>query len=360
MLNSCQGREGRHIEPGKTARCVGPLGLFLVLTIADRGFSAPAVIVSASAGLSAGRVSSGSHRRVRSASSDSNQRAPKFPDTLHSQYSTTLICPRINARNAGGTHYQPALRRSYCPAFVAEPSGRAVRLIRRQAGGTLLRTNSPTSGPWSRPPRANVPLTARRAIRMSESAGDITRLLRAAASRQPQDVERLMSALYADMRRLAHAQLSGERANHTLQPTALVHEAYLKLIDQRSTDWNDRLHFLSVASRIMRRILIDYARERGSVKRGGDRQRAAMEFHEIGVPTRDLDLLALDEALHDLATLDERQARVVELRFFGGCTLDEVASLLNVGRRTVDRDWMVAKAWLFHRIAGHCEANDDA
>ena len=138
---------------------------------------------------------------------------------------------------------------------------------------------------------------------MDESDGDITQLLSAASSGQPDDIERLAAALYIDMRRLAQSHLSGERPDHTLQPTALVHEAYLKLIDQKSTSWNERLHFL--------------------------------------------------------AELDERQARVVELRYFGGCTLEEVASLLGVGRRTIDRDWMAAKAWLYRRLADGGEVSGD-
>ena len=194
---------------------------------------------------------------------------------------------------------------------------------------------------------------------MDDSDGDITRLLSAASSGQPRDMERLAEALYVDMRRLAQSHLSSERADHTLQPTALVHEAYLKLIDQKSTDWNDRLHFLSVASAIMRRILIDHARQKGAQKRGGDRKQAAVDFHDLGSPLPEPDLVALDEALNDLAELDPRQARVVELRFFGGCTLEEVASLLNVGRRTVDRDWMAAKAWLYRRLGNDGEVPGD-
>ncbi len=187
---------------------------------------------------------------------------------------------------------------------------------------------------------------------MSESGADITRLLRTAASGDRHDLDALMAAIYDDMRRLAVSHLRGERDNHTLQPTALVHEAYLKLVDQRSTDWNDRLHFFSVASRVIRRILIDHARERLADKRGGGASRLRVDDHEVAAPGRGVDLLALDEALAELDELDGQQAKIVELRFFGGCSIEEVADLLKIGRRTVDRDWQAARTWLYCRLAG--------
>lgn len=185
---------------------------------------------------------------------------------------------------------------------------------------------------------------------MTDSPANITLLLHAAASGERGDLDALMAAIYQDMRRLALSHMKGERASHTLQPTALVHEAYVKLIDQRNSDWKDRLHFFAVASRIIRRILIDHARERQALKRGGALARLSISGPDIAAPERDLDLVALDEALIDLAALDEQQARIVELRYFGGCTVDEVAELLGVGKRTVDRDWQVARAWLFDRL----------
>ncbi|MFM9996367.1 MAG: sigma-70 family RNA polymerase sigma factor [Phycisphaerales bacterium] len=185
---------------------------------------------------------------------------------------------------------------------------------------------------------------------MSESGADITRLLRTAASGERRDLDALLAAIYDDMRRLAVSHLRGERADHTLQPTALVHEAYLKLVDQRTTDWNDRLHFFSVASRVIRRILIDHARERLAEKRGGGGARLRVDDHDVAAPARGVDLLALDEALEELSELDEQQAKIVELRFFGGCSVEEVAELLKIGRRTVDRDWQAARTWLFCRL----------
>lgn len=193
---------------------------------------------------------------------------------------------------------------------------------------------------------------------MSDAPANITLLLHAAASGQRGDLDALMVAIYSDMRRLAASHMSGERRDHTLSPTALVHEAYVRLIDQKNTDWKNRLHFFAVAARVIRRILIDHARARDAEKRGGpggggDRGRTMIRIgdQDIAAPERDIDLLALDEALQELAELDEQQARIVELRYFGGCTVEEVAELLNIGKRTVDRDWQAAKAWLFLRMS---------
>lgn len=190
----------------------------------------------------------------------------------------------------------------------------------------------------------------RRRLLMDHESVDITLLLRNAGSGRREDLDALMGAIYADMRRLAAAHMQRERRDHTLQPTALVHEAYFKLVNQRSTDWRDRLHFFAVASRIIRRILIDHARERRAAKRGGSDAGISLKDHDVAAPARDIDLLALDEALAELAQLDEQQAKVVELRYFGGCSIDEIAELLQVGRRTVDRDWQAAKAWLLSKL----------
>lgn len=194
---------------------------------------------------------------------------------------------------------------------------------------------------------------------MADTPADITLLLHAAASGERSDLDALMGAIYHDMRRLAMAHMSEERHDHTLQATALVHEAYVKLIDQRNTDWNDRVHFFSVASRIVRRILIDHARTRNAEKRGGAATRVRIGEENVAAPERELDVLALDEALAELAKLDEQQARIVELRYFGGCTVEEIAELLKIGKRTVDRQWLAAKTWLFDRLSeGDQEGND--
>jgi RNA polymerase sigma-70 factor, ECF subfamily len=185
---------------------------------------------------------------------------------------------------------------------------------------------------------------------MGEPEADVTMLLRAAASGERRDIDALMTAMYGDMRRLALSHLKCEREDHTLQPTAVVHEAYVKLVDQRNTDWKDRLHFFSVASRIIRRILIDHARERLADKRGGGGTRIHVSDRDFALPERDFNLIALDEALAELADLDGQQASIVELRFFGGCSVEEIGQLLQIGKRTVDRDWRAAKAWLLARI----------
>ncbi len=185
---------------------------------------------------------------------------------------------------------------------------------------------------------------------MNDTPADITSLLHAAASGDRRELDALMSAVYQDMRRLAMSHMDNERRNHTLQPTALVHEAYVKLLDQHRTDWKDRLHFFSIASRIIRRILIDHARATAAAKRGGSITRVSIGDYDVAAPARDVDLLALDEAMGELAQLDEQQARIVELRYFGGCTIDEIAELLSLGKRTVDRQWHAAKAWLFERL----------
>lgn len=185
---------------------------------------------------------------------------------------------------------------------------------------------------------------------MGEAPGNITLLLRAAASGERNDLDALMHAIYDDMRRLAMSHMRSERDDHTLQPTALVHEAYVKLVDQRSTDWKDRVHFFAVASRIIRRILIDHARERNALKRGGAGERIKLDENDVLAPAASLDLIALDEAMAELAELDERQAKIVELRFFGGCSIEEIAELLQMGRRSVDREWQGAKAWLYCRL----------
>jgi RNA polymerase sigma factor (TIGR02999 family) len=155
-----------------------------------------------------------------------------------------------------------------------------------------------------------------------------------------------MPLVYDELRALAESYLRQERPNHTLQATALVHEAYLRLIDQRDVRWKNRAHFFAVAAQAIRRILVDHARGHRRAKRGGDRQRMRLDEDLALLQDRDLDLLTLDEALEKLACLHERQARIVELRFFGGLSLSDVAAFLGVSPRTVDGDWSMARAWL--------------
>ena len=162
--------------------------------------------------------------------------------------------------------------------------------------------------------------------------------------------ERLMPLVYDELRRLARGYLQRERGDHTLQATGLVHEAYLRLVDQKTTTWKNRAHFFGVAAQLMRRILVDHARRHRSEKRGGDRTR--VEFDEALMPSapRSLDVIALDDALQDLAKLNPQHSQVVELRFFGGMSLEEVAEVLDISPRTVQREWRMARAWLRRQI----------
>jgi RNA polymerase sigma factor (TIGR02999 family) len=198
---------------------------------------------------------------------------------------------------------------------------------------------------------------------MSERPSDITRLLRAASSGERGDVDALLAAIYDDLRRLAAHQMTGERRGHTMEATAIVHEAYIRLIDQRSTDWRDRLHFFAVAARVIRRVLIDHARARDALKRGGERLRVPLDTVGQTVAdrgaSRDLDILALEEALVELGELDERQARIVEMRFYGGLSIDEIAEYLGVSGRSVDREWACAKAWLADRLGPAGDGGSD-
>lgn len=160
----------------------------------------------------------------------------------------------------------------------------------------------------------------------------------------------MLALMYDELRRLAAGYLRGERPDHTLQPTALVHEAYLKLLHQTGAMWRDPKHFRALAATAMRQILVDHARRHRAAKRGGDAQRITLEEALTPSAGHDVQLLALDEALDRLNALDKRQGRVVELRFFGGLTNEEVAEVLGVSRATVANDWTVARAWLSREI----------
>ena len=156
----------------------------------------------------------------------------------------------------------------------------------------------------------------------------------------------LMDAVYDDLRGLAAALMARERPDHTLDPTSVVHEAYLRMIDQTRTTWQDRAHFFAIASEMMRRVLVDHARSRGRLKRGGDRQRVTLSGAAIAAAETPIDVLLLDQSLDRLSALSPRQAEVVKMRFFAGLTNEEVATVLGVHRSTVADDWAVARAWL--------------
>jgi RNA polymerase sigma-70 factor (ECF subfamily) len=163
--------------------------------------------------------------------------------------------------------------------------------------------------------------------------------------------EKLFPLVYDQLRIVADNLFRQQPAGHTLQPTALVHEAYMRLVNQEDERWSSRAHFFAVASKAMRQILINYAERRAAAKRGGDRQRVTLSEGVTPAPQRELDVLALDEALRKLAGLSERMGRVVELRFFGGLTVEEVAHVLGVSKRTVEGDWQMAKAWLSRELS---------
>jgi RNA polymerase sigma factor (TIGR02999 family) len=180
----------------------------------------------------------------------------------------------------------------------------------------------------------------------------VTELLRAWSDGDDDALERLMPLVEAELRRLAGAYMSRERRGHTLQTTALINEAFLRLTDARSISWQDRAHFLGIAARLMRRVLVDHARSRGYRKRGGDARRVTLDEELIASPDPALDLVALDRALDALAKTDPRKSKVIELRFFGGLSVDEAAHVLRVSPDTVKRDWRLAKLWLLRELEG--------
>ena len=183
-----------------------------------------------------------------------------------------------------------------------------------------------------------------------ETSRHVTELLLAWSGGDDSALERLMPVVHAELRRLARREMRRERPGHTLQTTALVNEAYLRLVDMAGVTWNDRVHFFAVSARLMRRILVDYARSRRYQKRGGGA--TVLPFDEGLTVAADagIDLVALDDALAALATLDLRKSQVVELRFFGGLSVDETATALHVSTGTVMRDWRLAKAWLLKQL----------
>jgi|SRR5271169_6346949 len=181
---------------------------------------------------------------------------------------------------------------------------------------------------------------------MESPSPDVTVLLLELTHGDQEAAARLMPLVYKELRRLAGGYMKRERPDHTLQATALVHEAYLKLVKQRSVDWQGRSHFFGIAAQLMRRILIDHARSHLRAKRGGAQQVLPLDEALVFSPGQSADLMRLDEALERLAKLDPRQSKIVELRFFGGLSIEETAEFLGISPKTVKRDWSVAKAWL--------------
>jgi RNA polymerase sigma-70 factor (ECF subfamily) len=186
----------------------------------------------------------------------------------------------------------------------------------------------------------------------TSSPGAVTELLRAWGNGDDGALERLTPLVEAELRRLARGYMARERRGHTLQITALVNEAFLRLTDARRVRWQDRAHFLGISARLMRRVLVDHARSRGYRKRGGDAQRVTLDEALVAAPEPALDVVALDRALEALAAVDVRKSRVIELRYFGGLSVEETAEVLHVSPDTVKRDWRLAKLWLLHQLEG--------
>jgi RNA polymerase sigma factor (TIGR02999 family) len=183
-------------------------------------------------------------------------------------------------------------------------------------------------------------------LRKSET----TRILRELSGGNQDALDQLMPIVYRELRRLARHYLRGERPDHTLQPTALVHEAFLRLIDQKSIQWQDRAHFIGISAHLMREILINHAIARKRLKRGGGEYKVSVDEAMALFNKPDVDLIVLNDALNELAAIDSRQSQIVELRFFGGLSVEETAEALKLSTATVKREWRLAKAWLYSRI----------
>ncbi len=188
----------------------------------------------------------------------------------------------------------------------------------------------------------------------AERAGDVTALLQAWQNGEAGALDRLLPLIYRQLHRLAGSYFARELPGHTLQPTALLHEAWLKMADQRRVSWQNRAQFFAVAARLMRRVLVDHARERQALKRGGVERTMSLEEVGEALAAAEVDVLDLDTALDALAQIDPLQSRLVELRYFTGLTIEETAVALEISPATVKREWAIARAWLFRRLAaGH-------
>jgi RNA polymerase sigma factor (TIGR02999 family) len=186
----------------------------------------------------------------------------------------------------------------------------------------------------------------------SPDEGAVTGWLLEWSRNDKRGLDQMLPVVYAELHRLASSYLKREPEGHTLQPTALVHEAYLRLIDQRRVDWRNRAQFLGLAAGMMRRILVNHARDRAARKRGGNARQVSLSLVEAPSGRPDVDLIALEDALDRLTALDPRKGQVVELKFFGGLTIEEIAEVLRVSAATVEREWSFARAWLYDAIEG--------
>jgi RNA polymerase sigma factor (TIGR02999 family) len=186
----------------------------------------------------------------------------------------------------------------------------------------------------------------------SSPPGAVTQWLLDWGRNDKRGLDQMLPVLYEELHRLASQYLGREATGHTLQPTALVHEAYLRLVDQRRVDWRNRAQFLGVAANMMRRILVNHARDRAAQKRGGGAAAVSLSLVDVPSGRPDVELIALEEALQRLTALDDRKTKVVELKFFGGLTIEEIAEVLQVSGATVEREWAFARAWLYNAIEG--------
>jgi len=196
------------------------------------------------------------------------------------------------------------------------------------------------------PGKPFTPAATRRYVRVVKGREDLTRLLTAASAGDREALDALLPAVYAELRQRAASLMRRERGDHTLQPTALVHEAFLQIVEVERVDWKGRAHFFAVASLIMRRILVDHARTRLADKRGGGATRVPIDQALSLSVERDADVLDIDQALQKLAALDARHAEIVSMRFFGGLSVEEVAAVLGTPKRTLEAEWSLIKAWL--------------
>lgn len=190
---------------------------------------------------------------------------------------------------------------------------------------------------------------------MAQTSQNVTQLLIGWSNGDREALDALLPVVYEELRKQAANYLRRERVGHTLQTTALIHEAYLKLVDQKNVHWQNRAHFFGIAAQLMRRILVDHARTKKRAKRGGSNIRVSFNEANVLAPSQNLDIVALDEALGRLSEIDEQQSRIVELRFFSGLTVEETAAVLAISPATVKRDWSMAKAWLHREISAVIE-----
>ena len=181
---------------------------------------------------------------------------------------------------------------------------------------------------------------------------DVTALLESWSNGDPDALQRLMPLVYDELQRLARNYLRRERPDHTLQSTALVHEAYMRMVNQKTVHWQNRAHFFGVAAQSIRHILVDHARSYQTTKRGSGGHKLSLDEAIAVTEARDIDLIALDDALNGLSAVDPQQGRIVELRFFGGLSIEETADVLKISPATVKRDWVMAKAWLYRNLSG--------